>query len=218
MKARGIVAIVPMKPLHMSKTRLADVLTPSQRSSLSLGMFHIVVRAALDSAADEVWVFGGDDTVKRHTLEMGARWNEDRGKDLNDSLYHAFHKAYSIGYAPVYLPADLPFLQAQDVDALVSASGQGQMLVLSPALRDAGTNAMLVPLASRFRPALGLDSFERHKENAEGLGIAFAVHESDGLGLDLDMPEDLKVCEERKPGFLEGIISTVNLPSAVDSC
>jgi 2-phospho-L-lactate guanylyltransferase len=207
MKANGIVAVVPMKPLRMTKSRLASRLSPPQRVALSLSMFHIVVQAALESSVVEVWVIGGDKAVNQLAIELGSRWFEDEGPDLNGSLSHAFRRAFNAGLAPLYLPADLPFLAAEDIDSLVQASENGKKLVLSPAHRDGGTNAMLVPPGSAFHPALGIGSFQRHKEQAASLGIPFAVCDSSCLGLDLDTPADLDTCEKLEPGFLERLMS-----------
>ena len=131
MNAHSIVAVVPMKPLNRSKTRLASVLSEQQRADLSLSMFSRVISAA-NAALGMVWVVGGDDTV-RHTAErLGALWREDPGRDLNDSLSIAFDEACKKGLAPIYLPADLPFVTAADIEKIVQVSSGGETLTLSP--------------------------------------------------------------------------------------
>ena len=212
MNASGIVAVVPMKPLHLAKSRLAVRLSPLQRSALSLGMFRKVVQTALESPVDRLWVIGGDGTVKQAASELGAEWHEDEGSDLNESLTRAFQKAFASGLAPMYLPADLPFVIPDDVSELVKASADGQKLTLSPAHRDGGTNAMLVPLGSPFRPALGLNSFQRHKSQAAALGVPLSICDRAGFGLDLDTPEDLKAYEEIEPGLLVRLVNGVKIP------
>ena len=200
MNAHGIVAVVPMKPLNRSKTRLASVLSEQQRADLSLSMFSGVISAA-NAALGMVWVVGGDDAV-RHTAErLGASWREDPGKDLNDSLRFALGKACKAEMAAIYLPADLPFVTAADIEKVVQASGGGETLTLSPAQQDGGTNAMLIPRCLPFPPVLGKDSFSRHKRQATSQGIPYAVCLSDGLGLDLDTPDDLALCDKIQPGF-----------------
>ena len=125
MNAHSIVAVVPMKPLNRSKTRLASVLSEQQRADLSLSMFSRVITEA-NAALGVVWVVGGDDAV-RHTAErLGAVWHEDPGKDLNDSLGIAFQEACEKNLSPIYLPADLPFVTAADIHRIVQASRQWQ--------------------------------------------------------------------------------------------
>ncbi len=207
----SIVAVVPMKPLLLSKTRLAGTLSDNERADLSLAMFSRVVAAARD-ALGAVWVVGGDDAVQRTAERFGAVWHEDHGKDLNDSLCIAFDSACKNQMTPVYLPADLPFISAADVTALIRASSAGSTLTLSPAQQDGGTNAMLVPRCSAFPPMLGENSFKRHKQQAELLGIPYSVCLSEGLMLDLDTPDDLALCDRLQPGFVSMVI-----PSAAAS-
>ena len=75
-KAEGVVAVVPMKPLHLAKSRLSKLLDPGRRAALTIGMFTRVVTAALESSMAEVWGGGGDDEVRgraRHDLDSGVR-------------------------------------------------------------------------------------------------------------------------------------------------
>lgn len=206
MSAGGIVAVVPMKPLSRSKTRLSNVLSQRERAELSLAMFGRVVSAAKE-AIGTVWVVGGDESVRRTAECIGAEWLEDPWKDLNDSLSFALDMACKNDLSAIYLPADLPFVSAADVEKVVQASGNGETLTLSPAQQDGGTNAMLVPKCVTFPPILGNDSFRRHKRQAARLGIPYTVCLSEGLGLDLDTPDDLALCEKRQPGFSATMVS-----------
>ena len=196
-----IVAVVPMKPLVHSKTRLASVLSEEERAGLSLAMFSKIVGAAHE-ALGAVWVVGGDDAVRLAANGLGAKWLEDPGKDLNDSLSFALNKACKNESAAIYLPADLPFVTAADIEKTVQASGAGKTLTLSPAQQDGGTNAMLIPKCLSFPPQLGKDSFRRHEKQAASLGIPYTVFLSEGLALDLDTPDDLALCDRLQPGFL----------------
>ena len=203
MNPKGVVVIVPMKPLRLVKSRLAESLGPHRREAVGLGMFDRVVRAAVNSAATAVWVVGGDEAVKQAALEIGAQWCKDDGKDLNDSLTVTFERAFGAGLAPAYLPADLPFVSSEDVSNLIEASSVGQTVTLSPAHRDGGTNAIVVPTYSAFRPMLGRDSFDKHREQARKEDISLEIFDSTGIGLDLDTPEDLAAYELIEPDLIK---------------
>ena len=213
MNAHSIVAVVPMKPLNRSKTRLASVLSEQQRADLSLSMFSRVITEA-NAALGVVWVVGGDDSVRLAAEGLGADWREDPGSDLNDSLSIAFDEACKKGLSPIYLPADLPFVTAADIHRIVQASGNGKTLTLSPAQQDGGTNAMLIPQCLSFPPLLGKDSFSLHKRQATSRGIPYAVCLSEGLGLDLDTPDDLALCDEIQPGFLATMMPAAGVPTS----
>ena len=130
MRGRTVAVVIPMKPLHLAKTRLAERLSPQQRASLSLSMLKGVVQAVLDADLDDVWVLGGDTRIESAALELGANWREDRGVDLNDSLWQTFRSAFALGMTPVYVPADLPFVTLEDVGELIEASEHGDKLTL----------------------------------------------------------------------------------------
>ena len=213
MNAYSIVAVVPMKPLNRSKTRLAEVLSQQERAEISLAMFSRVVGAARE-ALGAVWVVGGDDSVRLAAEGLGADWREDPGSDLNDSLSIAFDEACKKGLSPIYLPADLPFVTAADIEKVVQASGGGETLTLSPAQQDGGTNAMLIPQCLSFPPLLGKDSFSLHKRQATSRGIPYAVCLSEGLGLDLDTPDDLALCDDIQPGFLATMMPAAGAPTS----
>lgn len=210
-KTSKLAAIIPMKPLEFTKTRLGGLFDSSQRTALSLGMLKVVVDAVSNSKIGKVWIVGGDNAIKQIAAELNSEWYEDAGRDLNDSLAQSFRLALDSGLIPMYLPADLPFLKPADLEGLVRASHQGQKLTLSPANRDGGTNAIIVPSNSSFSPILGLDSFKRHSRQAEELNLPMGTYNSLGLGLDLDTVEDLKVYEEMEPDLLNRLTEGVDL-------
>lgn len=216
MPTSGVVAIIPMKPLNRSKTRLAGTLSPEGRARLSLAMFTRVLSAATQSSADEVWVLGGDSEIKRATIQSGATWLQDDGDGLNDSLNICFRKAFGQGLAAMYLAGDLPFVTSEDVDAMVEAFSSSQNLVLAPAHRDRGTNSIVAPCGSGFYAALGDSSFERHKKLAESLKLDFTICDRPGLGLDLDTPDDLQHYQAMRPEFFAELFQSVEQHAPFD--
>ncbi len=202
-EASGAIAIVPMKPLSDSKTRLSDRLTPEERANLTIGMLRGVLEAIKGAAVDPIWVVGGDQRVREEAEQGGAHWMEELGNDLNDTLSKAFDLAFGLHRGALYIPGDLPFLKSGDVQSVLDASRRQSNITLAPARRDGGTNAILVPNNVPFRPALGPQSFTRHLAKAAELEISVAVCHSPGLGLDLDVPDDLDTSSRIDPGFLE---------------
>ena len=210
MTADATVAIIPMKALHLAKSRLANRLTPQQRACLSLNMLKTVVKAALESPMSRVWVVGGGSTVDTTASHLGAQWFDDLGLDLNRALRHYFQVAAASELVPLYLPTDLPFLTSEDVSRLVDVSDFGQKLTLSPAHRDGGTNAILVPLGCPLRPELGVGSFKRHQDQAKALKVPVSTCDPRGLKFDLDTPDDLELFERKEPGLLDRLTGQDN--------
>lgn len=202
-REESLVAIVPMKPLTNSKTRLAQRFSPGQRGVLVMGMFFRVISAIQGASISKLWVVGGDTQVKDMAQKLGALWLEELGCNLNDTLGKAFDRAFQGDSSALYVAGDLPFLKTSDLHSMMQASRRRKNITLAPARRGGGTNAMLVPPGVAFRPQLGPSSFTKHLSQAAALGISVAICSSPGLGSDLDTTEDLEAYEHMEPGFLE---------------
>ncbi len=213
MNPSGVVAVVPMKPLSQAKERLSGDLSQPERAALCLNMLSNVLRAITacqmdmeaDSLIEGVWVVGGDKKIRDLCTAEGARWYEEEGSDLNETLWLSFQRAFQRDKAAIFLPGDLPLLTKEDVYGIVQASVRLTKLVLAPAKRSGGTNGMLVLPEWRepFRPSLGPDSFRRHLKEATDAGIPVAIYHSTGIALDLDTIEDLEAFESMELGFTQ---------------
>ena len=202
-KEDSLVAIVPMKPLDDSKTRLAGQFSSGQRADLVIAMLRRVIIAIRGTSISIFWVVGGDQRVRNTAQNFDGLWLDELGRNLNDTLGKAFERAFERGSSALYVAGDLPFLKSSDLHSMLSSSRRGQNVTLAPARRDGGTNAILIPNGMPFRPQLGPNSFTRHLAQAAKLEVSVAICSSPGLGLDLDTTEDLATYEHMEPGFLE---------------
>ena len=202
----GVIAVIPMKPLTDSKTRLAKTLSAEQRGDLAIGMLQRVIMALQSASVEVFWVVGGDQRVQNITRNANGVWLEELGRNLNDTVEKAFDRAFAQGNSSMYLAGDLPFLKASDVHSLLQASRRQNNISLAPARQDGGTNAIFVPVGIPFRPELGPRSFIKHLSQAARLGVSVAICYSPGLGFDLDTAADLETYENMEPGFLERLI------------
>ena len=191
-----------MKSLSEAKSRLIPHLEQRPRERLVLNMLRQVIKAAI-GPTERVWVIGSDPVVEGLARDEGAMWRPEEGTDVNESLRIAFQQIWKEEKAPLYLPGDLPFLQQGDVGELIASAPHRKNGVLSPARAHGGTNAILLPQPSAFRPLLGPGSFHRHLDQATSLGLRIAIHFSPGLALDLDTWEDLQEYQVIEPGFLD---------------
>ena len=200
------VVIVPIKPLSLSKSRLSPVLSNIRRNALSLMLLHHVLDC-IEGTRQEVesWITGGDRTVRTVSYRRGIRFLEDPGSGPNETIEMITRQAFQQGAdSTVYLPPDLPFLQSSDLDALMDISESLTTLVLAPAERDGGTNAMLMPKGICFRPYLGEgNSFKKHKELALLNEWPLQICQAPGFAMDLDTPEDFTMCIKRIPYFID---------------
>ena len=85
----------------------------------------------------------------------------------------------------IVLHADLPALEAADVEALIEAASEAG--AIAPDHRGSGTNALALLNARDFPFCFGPDSFARHCALLPGCGTV----RRPGLARDIDLPEDL---------------------------
>ena len=201
-----VVAIIPMKPLEAAKSRLAPRLSRTERQALALNVLEHVVRQASRASLHSVWVVGGGPVVRCLALKNGAQWHEDATSGLNACLSESFEMAFQHGLSPLYLPGDLAMLDWPDIQALTRSLRPGTNLVICPDEKIEGTNALLLPHDSPFKPLLGPDSFRRHMDSAQSLGLSAAIYNSPGLAFDLDTPADIEELERRSPGTIETLV------------
>jgi 2-phospho-L-lactate guanylyltransferase len=116
----------------------------------------------------------------------------DRGESLNDALTAGHEVLLERGFREVViLPADLPTVEAADIDALVAAGRRGGFAI-APDKRGTGTNALCLVSARVFRFQFGLDSRMLHCKEAMRMGMSPQVLRLSGLEFDVDMPADLE--------------------------
>ena len=209
-EANNVVAVIPMKPLSLGKSRLSQDLTEEQRADLVLGMLRRVILAIQGAGVDTVWVVGGDERVQGLVRSLGARWMEELGTDLNDTLKKAFGLAFAEGKSALFVAGDLPFLRPADIHSMMQASRRQGNVTLGPARRDGGTNSILVPLGVPLEPELGQASFMKHLTQAARLETSVAINSSQGIGFDLDVVDDLETFQHMEPGLLERLAEEWN--------
>ncbi len=193
-------AIVPVKALHESKSRLREVLTPDQRVDLSREMLLNTLQVLAElTEIERTLVVSADLTVLALARERGAEIVKEHG---SPSLNKALRQATAIASerqaeAVLVLPADLPLLQAVDIRELIGLAHDPPVVVISPDRKRSGTNALLVAPPSTIEYEFGPDSFERYIQRAEASGARVEIIELPTLGLDLDAPEDLEIYQDR---------------------
>lgn len=195
-------AIVPVKPLRRSKSRLAGVLSDEERAKLSKDMLLHTIKVLSDTPSIErVLVVSRDPKALALAREHGARTVLERGTpELNQALVRATVVARGYGVSAVLiLPADLPLIQVSDIERLVSLAHDPPVVVVAPDRHAEGTNALLTAPPGLIEYDFGPQSFVHHQERARLAGARVEVCEIDSFGLDVDMPEDLELLDAEKP-------------------
>jgi len=182
------VCLIPMKPLAGAKARLASVLAPEERRTLSLAMLADVVAAA--RGFDRIWVLNSDADAADVARSGGAVAVPDPapGGGLNASVDLATASAMNEGAAGVLVvAADVPAARADDLAAVAAGAG----VSLAPDAGGSGTNALWRSPGDTIAAAFGAGSRAAHESLALGSGVPFHIVENARLAADVDTPEGL---------------------------
>lgn len=186
-------AIVPVKPLKNAKSRLSTVLSPAQRYELAVAMFrHVLSVVTSVPEVSGVLVISRDTKALAIAREMRAKTIQESAiSDLNPALMRAtmIVKSWRVD-GVLILPADLPFVHADDIQALIEL-GKNRSIVIATDHNGDGTNALLARPPGLIQFDYGPGSYQRHIASAERAGIEVMTYHSDRLASDIDVPEDL---------------------------
>ena len=192
-------AIVPIKPLRRGKSRLAAVLAQEERAELNRKLFiHTLSVLKEIPEIEQVLVVSRDQEALSLAREYGARTVQENGApELNIALRRATIVARNYtSQGVLILPADLPLLSSQDVNVLLKHANHPPVVVIVPDHRRQGTNALLVCPAGLIDYNFGPGSFQRHCDLALQAGARLEICELPAVSLDVDLPEDLELCEQ----------------------
>ena len=198
-------ALIPVKTLKDSKSRLARVLTEKERINLTR---HLLVQL-LDviekvPALDIALVVSSDMEVLELAQEHCALiLSEKKQNGLNEALCQAKQYAHDHYCESILvLPCDLPFVQEEDIELFLSAAETQdsapddesapdmRTMIISPDQSGKGTNALFLYPVSSFNFQFGPESFKRHLREAAHQGMTSRIVDPPGLTFDLDTEED----------------------------
>ncbi|MBI4672916.1 MAG: 2-phospho-L-lactate guanylyltransferase [Chloroflexi bacterium] len=191
----SLMAIVPVKPLAEAKTRLAGVLDENERVALAKKLLErTLLKLTRARGIARVVVISRDETVLKIARQHGAWSIVETHADLNHALEQATRVCIANGARSVLIvPVDLPRVRVRDIEKIIALGNAAPSMVIAPAQRDGGTNALLVNPAGALPYQFGEDSFAKHCAAARGAGLKILRYDSDTVAFDLDLPEDWKL-------------------------
>ena len=186
-----VFAVVPVKELWRTKSRLEPILDPGARAGLTLYMMGRVISALRAAGIEGVCVVSPDRIVLEEARKRGATPLRQESRGLNPALDEGRCWAMERGAsALLVLPADLPLLDAGDVREVLDGLGEGPSGVISPDGTHAGTNALLLRPPDALPFSFGPDSYQAHLRAARERGLDVRVRERPHLAFDLDTADD----------------------------
>lgn len=211
-------AIIPVKPLKNAKSRLSPVLLPDQRFELAQAMLrHVLSVTTTVRQITGVLVVSRDTKALAIAREIGAKTlQEGAMSNLNPALMRATMVVKSWrADAVLVLPADLPFINSQDIRGLIGLAVDRSIVIATDSASD-GTNALLVRPPGAIEFQYGPGSFARHIGSADAAELQAFTYKSDRLALDIDLPDDLATYQRILTSGQFGHLPSFPLPCGAD--
>ncbi|MBJ20351.1 MAG: 2-phospho-L-lactate guanylyltransferase [bacterium] len=197
------VALIPVKRLEESKSRLLSRLPDAERQALTLAMLEDLLDAlSRTRGLERIAVTTPDPVVAERAITAGAEILMRPEPGLNAALEDGRERLCAAPGGPsaetsaqsiLFVLGDVAGALPEDFERLLSAGTRGDTpgIWLAPSA-DGGTSALLHRPAGVIPCCFGRDSAKRHREAAAGAGIAYHEIELPSLAIDLDQPEDLE--------------------------
>lgn len=193
------VAVVPAKPLELAKTRLATLVSSTDRAAITIAMFEDVL-AALRAAQriDRIFVVTADRTLAGRARAASCLVvDEGAPRGLNGAVAIGTNAALALGAQTIaVLLSDVPLVRGADVDDLLDRTPKRGALVV-PSKEGLGTNALIRQPGTVFGPAFGGRSLRRHLGAAERAAVPCTIRQNPRVAFDVDTPDDLRVLAAR---------------------
>lgn len=213
-------AIVPLKDLVQAKTRLAGLLSPSERRTLAQAMVEDVLSVlSVHPHISQVILISDDPAASL----LAARYSVDYWSEaslgcrgLNAVVRSASERLLTESPEPLLvLHGDLPLLTGEDISAVIDCQADTRGLVIACDLQGTGTNLLAFGQDSVPRFSFGTDSCARHLADAHDRALAVTVLHRPGLATDVDEARDLGVLlaavEAGAPGNTARLLAATEL-------
>jgi len=194
------LAIIPVKGLLDSKSRLSRSLGAQDKKKLVIALLEDVLTAVKESELfNRVLVVSPDPNVAEEAKLAHGSFLHQEGQGLNAGVRQSTHFALGEKASSVaVILADIPLLESRDLKELYSMGDTVPRVVLSPSLK-AGTNVMVREPPNAIGPSYGRWSFSTHLRAAQKTGAAVYSISNSRLSFDVDTPEDLITMRRRDP-------------------
>ncbi len=198
---RRIVAVIPIRSIEGSKSRLGGPLDAEEREALVGGLLSRTIRASLEAPSiAAVVVVSPDPAALQLAAAEGAVTLNQANTGLNEALRTAEVWADEMAAtALLVLPADLPNVGPAELEGFLAGirreidrgapGGPGVVGLVSDRHRE-GTNLLLMAPPGLIEFAFGPGSRSAHEAAAQRIGARFIELEGP-LSVDLDTPDDL---------------------------
>jgi len=185
-------AVIPVKGLTESKTRLSTYLQGDKRRILVEALLDDVLSSIIRSKSyGTIMVVSPDENVGSRIRSQDVSFLKQTGIGLNRAVEQA-NRLATLGHARslTTVLADIPLVEPADFKELVSLGSPGRRVVMAPS-KKGGTNLMLTSPPGVIPPSYGRWSYSKHLRRAQAYGINTYSMSNGRISFDIDTLSDL---------------------------
>lgn len=193
-------AVIPVKGLTESKTRLSAYLQVDKRKTLVGALLDDVLSSIIRSRVfGTIMVISPDENVASRIRPPEASFLKQTGIGLNRAVEQATRLA-TLGRARslTTILADIPLVEPGDFGELVSLGSPGRRIAMAPSMKG-GTNVMLTSPAGVISPSYGRWSYSKHLRRAQAVGLNAYSISNGRVSFDIDTMSDLRELRRLDP-------------------
>jgi 2-phospho-L-lactate guanylyltransferase len=192
--ARNAWALLPVKSPNAAKSRLSALFSPEERAELQRAMLRDVLKALSGARSlAGIAVISSDPGIGAIACAYGASFIAEipPAGDLNRALILGTRRLAASGARIIaVIPADVPLIEAGDIERAVAAAERSNAVIVVPDRHREGTNALVFQADRLPDFEFGAGSFRRHLA-AQGDRPALALALK-SLALDIDVADDIE--------------------------
>ena len=185
-------AVIPVKGLTESKTRLSTYLQGDKRRILVEALLDDVLSSAIRSRVfGTIMVISPDENVSSRIRPPEVSFLKQTGIGLNRAVEHA-NRLATLGHASslTTVLADIPLVEPGDFKDIVSLGSPGRRVAMAPSMKG-GTNVMLTSPPGAISPSYGRWSYSKHLRRAQAGGLDAYSISNGRVSFDIDTMSDL---------------------------
>ena len=185
-------AVIPVKGLTESKTRVSDHLQGDKRKILVEALLDDVLSSIIRSKIyGTIMVISPDENVASRIRLQEVSFIKQTGIGLNRAVEQA-NRLATLGHARslTTVLADIPLVEPGDFKQIVGLGSPGRRVTMAPSMKG-GTNVMLTSPPGVISPSYGRWSYSKHLRRAQAGGLnAYSISNS-RVSFDIDTMSDL---------------------------
>ena len=185
-------AVIPVKGLTESKTRLSTYLQGDRRRILVEALLDDVLSSIIRSKSyGTIMVVSPDENVGSRIRSQDVSFLKQTGIGLNRAVEQA-NRLATLGHARslTTVLADIPLVEPADFKEFVGLGSPGRRVVMAPS-KKGGTNLMLTSPPGVISPSYGRWSYSKHLRQAQAEGLTAYSVSNGRISFDIDTMSDL---------------------------